>query len=181
MSADPQADDELLVWRCQEGDATAFDELLGRWQERWWRQAWRLTGNEQAAWDVLQEASVVIARDLRKLQTASAFAAWAYRIMSHKSRDWLRQHVRRREREAEFAERLLLDQEGPAVPPTRVERLREVFPRLADADRALLALRFEDGLGLEEIAALLAIPAGTVKSRLHHAKQRLRTLMEETL
>jgi len=44
---------------------------------------------------------------------------------------------------------------------------------------ALLALRFEDGLSIEEIAAMLEVPAGTIKSRLHHAKQRLRALMEE--
>jgi len=175
VNAGLQAEDELLVLRCQGNDAAAFDELLRRWQERWWR----LTGNEQVAWDILQEVCMVIARDIRKLEATSAFAAWAYRIVSHKSRDWLRRHIRRREREADFAEQLLLDQDDPALPQTRVGLLREILPRLSAADRALLKLRFEDGLGIEDMAELLAIPAGTVKSRLHHAKQRLRALMED--
>ena len=63
MSQNERINDELLVIRVQEGDAEALSELVGRWQDRLWRLAWRLTDDEQAAWDVLQEAWIVNRRD----------------------------------------------------------------------------------------------------------------------
>ena len=57
--------DQLLVLRCQEGDIAAFEQLVNRWQERLWRHAWRLTGDESAAWDALQEAWIGMSRGLQ--------------------------------------------------------------------------------------------------------------------
>ena len=68
MNRRERATDELLVLRCQEGDAGAFDELIGRRQERLWRHAWRLTGSRDAAWDALQEAWITVCRDIRGLE-----------------------------------------------------------------------------------------------------------------
>jgi RNA polymerase sigma-70 factor, ECF subfamily len=172
-------EDELLILRCREGDGAALDRLLERWQEPLWRHACRLTGQESAAWDVLQEALLVIARDIRRLEAEAAFGAWAYRIVKHKAADWLRQHVRRREREASFAAQWRLEGEGSDEPAPEEARLMETLPRLELADRTLLELRFQDEFSIEEIAHMLGVPAGTVKSRLHYAKQRLRTLMEK--
>ena len=176
MSASHSIQDELLVLRCREGDAAALDELLTRWQEPLWRYALRLTGADAAAWDVLQESLIAIARDIRKLEAESAFGVWAYRIVGHKSWDWLRQHLRRRERENRYAEKAQLD-EADQLPPATAA-LREAMGELAAADRTLLTLRFEDGFSIDELAHMLSVPAGTVKSRLHFAKQHLRTLME---
>ena len=179
MTTGQSTEDELLVLRCREGDAAALNELLDRWQEPLWRHALRLTGDETAAWDVLQEGLLVIARDIRKLEAESAFGAWAYRIVGHKSRDWLRQHIRRREREIRFATQLQLDAEDAQDPPPDEARLLEALPKLDKADRTLLDLRFQEDYSIDEIAQMLGVPPGTVKSRLHYAKQRLRTLMEE--
>ena len=179
MSASQSIQDELLVLRCREGDAVALDELLTRWQEPLWRHALRLTDADDAAWDVLQEAFVAIARDIRKLEAEAAFGVWAYRIVSHKSRDWLRQHVRRRERESRYAAQTQLDE--AEEPPPATAAVREALGELAEADRTLLTLRFEDGFSINELAQMLGVPAGTVKSRLHFAKQRLRTLMENEI
>lgn len=176
MSDGQSIQDELLVLRCREGDPAALDELLARWQEPLWRHALRLTGNEDAAWDVLQEAFVAIARDIRKLEAEAAFGFWAYRIVGHKARDWLRQHIRRRERESRYAQ-LTQSDKAEELPPATVA-VREALGELAEADRALLRLRFEDGFSIDELAKMLGVSAGTVKSRLHSANQRLRTLME---
>ena len=73
---------ELLVLRCQEGDVAAFEQLVERWQERLWRHAWRLTGDENAAWDALQEAWIGISRGLRRLAEPAAFPGWAYQRLS---------------------------------------------------------------------------------------------------
>lgn len=179
VSAVASIQDELLVVRCREGDVAALDGLLARWQEPLWRHALRLTGAEDAAWDVLQEAFVAIARDIRKLEIESAFGVWAYRIVGHKSRDWLRGHIRRRDREHRYAD--LTQGDEVDEPPEATTALREALGELAEADRALLTLRFEEGLTMAELAQLLGVPAGTVKSRLHSAKQRLRGLMETEL
>ena len=87
MNQHDRLNDELLVLRCQEGDTEAFELLVGRWQGRLWRHAWRLTGDENAAWDALQEAWIGISRGLVRLADAVAFPAWAYRIVSNKCRD----------------------------------------------------------------------------------------------
>jgi RNA polymerase sigma factor (sigma-70 family) len=170
-----------LILRCREGDGAALERLLERWQEPLWRYACRLTGEENAAWDVLQEALLVIARDICRLEAEAAFGAWAYRIVKNKTSDRLRQQVRRLEREARFAAQWQLDSEGTVEPPPEQRRLLEALPRLEPADRTILGLRFEEDFSIEEIAHMLGVPTGTVKSRLHYAKQRLRTLMEKQL
>lgn len=179
MNAYREADDELLVLLCRQGDAEAFASLVARWQERLWRHAARLTGDGTAAWDILQEACIAIARDISRLETAAAFPVWAHRIIANKSCDWLRQHSRRVAREAGYVEQWLLDQPDPVPTTGMIEGLRAARARLAPSDRALLSLRFDDDFSVEEIAGMLNVPSGTVKSRLHYLKQRLRILMEE--
>lgn len=180
MSDGRAIEDELLVLRCRQGDAASLDSLLVRWQERLWRHALRVTGDPDAAWDVLQEALLVIARQIRRLEAESVFGVWAYRIVGHKARDWLRQHLRRRERETRYAQ--LRHSEGiDADEPTpEVPGVKAAWRRLSSTDHTLLTLRFKDGFSIDEMAEALGIPAGTVKSRLHYAKQRLRAMMEKS-
>jgi RNA polymerase sigma-70 factor (ECF subfamily) len=170
--------DELLVIRCRQGDAEALNVLLRRWQEPLWRHALRITGEDAAAWDVLQEALVSIARDIHKLETEAAFGAWAYRIASYKAKDWLRQNLRRRCRETRFASQQAIDNEESEGICPGSEDLQEKLKTLEVQDRTLVALRFENEFSLEEIAQMLGIPMGTVKSRLHSVRQRLRTQLK---
>jgi len=179
MSDSEQTYDELLVLRCQEADEAAFDELLGRWQKRLWQHAWRLVGREDAAWDVLQDALVAISGGIAKLQSPAAFRAWAYRIVTHKSQDWWRKESRRQDvHESYGAEQEHSQKEN--APSERVVSLEEAVQRLPRKDRALLALKYRDGFGIEEIASILDLRPGTVKSRLYHARQRLKKAIEET-
>lgn len=172
--------DELLVLRCQEGDVAAFDELVGRWQERLWRHAWRLTGSQHAAWDVLQEAWIGIIRDIRRLEDAALFPAWAYRITSNKCRDWIRHQRRQRRADEAYADRTQRVENDPSHAQDRSASLNEALRRLSGPDRAILWLRYQEGFDTAEIAEILRIPTGTVKSRLYHARQRLRHFLEET-
>ena len=157
----------------------AFAELIDRWQERLWRHAWRLTGDEQAAWDALQESWIGISRNLRRLADASAFPGWAYRIVSNKCRDWIRREARRRKATQAYAEESWSSHPPAPVGGGRVDRLREALAQLSGPDRAMLSLRYEEGFDTAEISEILCIPTGTVKSRLYHARQRLRDHMEE--
>ena len=169
---------------CQEGDVAAFEELVGRWQERLWRHAWRLTGDEEAAWDALQEAWIAVSRGIGRLDDASAFPAWAYRITSNKCRDWIRRESRRHGAMTAHewtAEPVTADDLSERQAETeQALGLAEALARLPGRDRSILHLRYVEGFDLSEIAAILEIPAGTVKSRLYHARARLRKMMKET-
>ena len=82
--------DELLIIKCQQGNVKAFNELVGRWQERLWQYAYRVTGSETAAWDIVQEAWLAIVRGLSKLKDSGVFPGWAFKITHNKCTDWIR-------------------------------------------------------------------------------------------
>ena len=178
MNQIERINDELLVIRAQEGIAEAFSELVEHWQDRLWRFAWRLTDDEQAAWDVLQEAWIVISRRIGQLGDPAAFPAWAYRITSNKSRDWIRRRQRMRRADEAYGERRCESENGEN-PTERHADLREALASLSGRDRAILSFRYEDDFSTAEIAEILKTPSGTVKSRLYHARQRLRRFLEE--
>lgn len=166
--------DELRVLRSQGGDAEAFEELVARWQPRLWRHALSLTGEREAARDALQEAWMAIVRGLPRLDDPARFPGWAHRIVRNKSADL----VRRRGRRRRLAEAVGSAPAPQAPGPDRLAGVREAWRRLPPERRALLALRYADGLGPAEIGELLAIPEGTAKSRLHHAREALRRALE---
>jgi RNA polymerase sigma-70 factor (ECF subfamily) len=179
MNQRERATDELLVLRCQEGDAGAFDELICRWQERLWRHAWRLTGSREAAWDAIQEAWMTVSRDIRRLQDVAAFPAWAYRITSNRCHDWIRRECRRRRADEAYAEQADRVEDETRNTRHRSADLDEALSRLPGRDRAILSLRYQEEFALAEIAEILQIPPGTVKSRLYYARERLRHYLKE--
>ena len=169
----------MLVLRCQQGDAGAFDELVGRWQERLWRHAWRLTGSRDAAWDAIQEAWITVCRDIRGLRDPAAFPSWAYRITSNRCHDWIRKESRQRRTDRAYAEQADRVENETRGARHRSADLEEALARLPGRDRAILSLRYEEEFDVAEIAKILQIPPGTVKSRLYYARERLRHYLEE--
>ncbi len=176
MNQRDQLYDQLLVLRCQEGDADALDELLTRWQERLWRHAVRLTGDSEAAWDILQETMMAISRRITRLVDPAAFPGWAYRIATNQCHDFFRRNQRHHRLLEAYDERELVENQRD---PASVIDLRVALGRLSGPQQTLLSLRYEEGFSEAEIAKILGIQAGTVKSRLFTAGQQLRTLLEE--
>ena len=168
--------DELLVMRCQAGSRESFDLLVRRWQRRLWRYAWNITGSDEAAWDVMQETWMAILGQIRKLSDPAWFAAWAYRIVRNKCADYGRRAGRQRRLADALAER----QRGNNDPHRdgTGDAMAEAMRRLPADRQELLALRYGADLTIVEIAVILGIPAGTVKSRLHHAREQLRRNLE---
>jgi RNA polymerase sigma factor (sigma-70 family) len=179
MNKHDRLNDELLVLRCQQRDAEAFEALIGRWQRRLWQHAWRLTGDDSAAWDALQEAWIGISRGINRLTDAAAFPAWAYQIISNKCRDSIRREQRRREATEMYSEQMQREEQDAAAAKQRHSTLKEALEQLPGPDRAVLSLRYEEQFDTAEIACILGIPEGTVKSRLFNARQRLRKYLEE--
>lgn len=169
--------DEMLVLAAQDGHRPAMDELVRRWQKRLWRYARRLTGDSEAAWDITQQAWMAIIRGLRRLRHADRFRPWAYRIVRNKAMD----HLKRRPREKRLAEGTLADpaDTGDRERGEQARSLRALVDRMPPAHRAVLSLYYIDQLPLTEVAEVLDIPAGTVKSRLHAARNELRRRWRE--
>lgn len=170
--------DEQLVLRCRCNDARAFETLLKRWQEPLWRHALRMTGDEDGAYDVLQETLLAISRDIWRLENPAAFRAWAYQIATHKSRDWIRRRRGEREKAIRYAQERA-DTQAIGSRNMHAPDVEAAMERLTSDDQLVLALRYEEQLSMAEIAAVLQLNEGTVKSRLYYAKQRLKSSLQE--
>jgi RNA polymerase sigma-70 factor (ECF subfamily) len=166
--------DEILVLDCQSGSLGALEALVSRWQKRLWRHAYCLTGDAEAAWDVTQESWLGIIRGIARLGDPARFPDWAFRIVSHKASDWLRQRKKTRQPgQGELEDRPVGD--GPQRRETAID-LFSVLLRLPAEHRSVLNLHYIEGFGIAEVASTLGIPEGTVKSRLHSARSAFRRL-----
>lgn len=167
-----QIEDQLLVIDAQAGDHAAMEQLVRRWQKRLWRHALRLTGDTEAAWDVTQQAWLGIVKGLPKLHDPARFRAWVYRITTYKSADWIR--------EKSFLRHApLLDVQDQQHHSDRVTTVDELLQQMDPPKRVALCLYYFENLSVAEMSVALDIPAGTVKSRLHAARQELKGLWQK--
>jgi len=163
-----------LIAKAQQGDRLAFGELVRRHREGVINVVYRMCGDATLAEDVAQEAFIRAWQHLPNYQPRSPFRNWVYRIATNAALD-----VLRRERETVDVDTLPLasSDEGPEATVERGERgarVRQAVLSLPPASRAVLVLREYEGLSYREIADTLAIPIGTVMSRLNYARNRLR-------
>lgn len=173
--------DEYLVVAARGGDKRAFADLYRLWQRRLLAHAWRLTGDDDEAREAVQAAWLEIARGLSRLEDERAFPAWAYRIVSRRcARDISDKRRRRTLAEAVTAEPEIaaVAAEDGLTAEQDARRLHQAIQRLSPDQRAAIALFHFEGLGVAEIAVALDVPAGTIKTRLMHARRTLRALLE---
>ena len=171
--------DELLVLQCQEGDEDALGTLIARWHPRFGRLAWRLTAEREAARDVVQDAWLAIVRGLARLDDPARFRAWAYRIVRNKCTDWTRRRVVQRNTAKDLRDApVFSDRPNATDSRGELDRMRKALAKLPHEHRAILSLHYLDGMGMAEIARVFEVPKGTVKSRLYHARNRLKQAME---
>jgi RNA polymerase sigma-70 factor (ECF subfamily) len=164
--------DEILVMDCQSGSAKALEKLVSRWQKRLWQYAYNLTGNSEAAWDITQDSWLGIIKGLRKLHDPANFKAWAYRITTNKSIDWIRKSKAVKQISVEEIQ----DHQHKEKKDTGVKELLE---KLDIRKQAVLNLYYFEQLTVPEISVALKIPKGTVKSRLNSARKELKKLWQQ--
>ena len=178
-------DEELrLIERVLQGDTDAFEPLVLENQQRVYTVALRITGNEADAWDAAQEAFLRAYRSLKDFRGESRFSTWLYKLAGSAAIDLLR-----RRRDAQLVSLYDEEESIPEIPDERFspetelekKELRENVQRalsLLPADyRQILTLRELGGLSYEELAEELGLEAGTVKSRLSRARQKLCALL----
>jgi RNA polymerase sigma-70 factor (ECF subfamily) len=185
--------DAEVIARARKGDHDAFRVLVERYQERAYRLALRVLRDEESARDVVQEGFFKVYRSLDRFEGRSGFYTWLYRVVMNlcldaKRRDRSNRHVEWDEAvpvaadpgAADAASELYRERSGPAGSLERAE-LRKFVARaieqLPDDARQTLVLREIEGLSYAEIAECLGVPKGTVMSRLHHARRRVREIL----
>lgn len=156
------------------GDRRAFELLYARWQPRWLRFATWLVRNQDDALDVTQEASVAIARNIHRLKDPALFKAWSFTIVRRRAAD----HVRGAINARRLATALLQESETQSAEPEACTSMADLLALVDKNDQHLLALFYVYGLSVAELASVLEVPAGTVKSRLFHARGRLQRAYE---
>lgn len=164
--------DELLVTLVQAGDRRAGQRLAARWQPRLARTARRLLGDEEAAIATVQECWLSILRGIDSLRDPSRFAPWAFGILRRRCADRIRSAQTDRKHGGEFATE-------PAIAATAEDSLaiREAFAALPPDQRLAAQLFFVEGLTLAEIAEVQDVPVGTAKTRLFHARRKLKAAL----
>lgn len=170
--------DEWLVLRCRAGDGEALGRLVGRWEGRVLRHAWRMTRDADGALDVAQESWVSIVKGLGSLDDPRAFRGWALGIVTRRSADWVRGKVRRRRARRRLSELATSPTETREDVDEATRAVREAMEGLSREHAAVVGLRYSEGLSVEEISIALDVPVGTVKSRLFHAREALRRALE---
>ena len=166
-----------LVQRAQRGDADAFDALVDLDIDRSLAIAYRITRDHATAEDAVQQAFVLAWREIPRLREPDRYEVWLHRLLVNACYQELRRARRWRDRIVP----LTLDGAGPAPDAIRSaddrDALDRAFRRLAPDRRALFVLHHHAGLPLSEVAEILGLPLGTVKSRLHYSTDELRAAL----
>jgi RNA polymerase sigma-70 factor, ECF subfamily len=188
------ADDQLLIESLRSGSEQAYEELLARFQQPVYMLAVRLLNNQAEAYDVVQEVFLKVFRNIEHFRGDSSLKTWIYRITvneSHNARRWFSRH-RSREVELDLDARdnrswsqtiadsgrspfeVALDREQAGMIESALERINPVF-------REAVVLRDITDLSYEEIAVVLGVSLGTVKSRILRGREALREQLAEGL
>lgn len=166
QTPDPET---ALVLRAQCGDRAAFDELLRGVDKMLLRYITAIVGSGAAAEDILQEVLIKVVRKIVWLRDPELFRPWAFRIASREAFRSLRRELR-----SEPLSDSSAVEEETTVDPWLRERLAAAIPRLSEPTRAVIHLHYIEELALSDVAAVLEISPGTVKSRLSAALTKLR-------
>jgi len=161
--------DEQLLERAKKGDADAFEALYGRHRDWVYRLAWRFTGNEADALDVLQDTFAYLLRKLPGLHLSAAMTTFLYPVVKH-----IALSVRRKRRPDTADEELLAAIPAPVSEESSRAELASTLATLAPEQREVVLMRFVDDMTLEEIAQALDTSLNTIKSRLYRALEALR-------
>jgi RNA polymerase sigma-70 factor (ECF subfamily) len=177
VTDEPDIDQARLVERFCLGDRSAFADLVRIWEHRLLTIAYRVVGNVHDAEEVRQAVLLKMAQSLPKLDEPARFPGWLRRCVVNEAVTWLRR------RGTETKHRAVFDAAGPDTGPTppeqavaaeRSQRLHQAIARLAPDARAMLSLRFDEGMTIRQIAETLERPPMTVHGQIAKAVGQLR-------
>jgi len=179
--------ERALVAKARSGNAEAFHALVDRHSRGLFRLAFRMTGNQPDAEDVVQESFLRAYRQLHKFDERASFGTWLYRIAVNCALDLVRSRKRRGEQQPveESADDPVRSAPSREPAPDRLamsgqlrERVAEAMNELSAAERAAFVLRHFDGMRIEEVSRVLGCQPGAAKHSIFRAVQKLRRALE---
>jgi len=182
----PDGDEAELIADAQKGDREAFSVLVKRYERRVVGVALAVVHNQDDALELAQETFVRAFENLSKFESRSSFSTWLYRIAANLAIDFWRREGRHSVLRGEDAENELAKLPSPTGDSFKTatrnelrERLDEALQQLTPEHRAVILLREVEGLSYDEISEVLQCPRGTIMSRLHYARTRLRGILKD--
>lgn len=170
-------EDELLAIRCQLGEPAAFDDLIARWYGPLWVFVRRLTADDDATRETLQDVWLRVIRGIPRLRDGTKLRAWLFGIARRTLMDRLRdQYARTRAVDLDVD---AIAAEPPANEVDDLDALERELELLPLLEREAVTLFYLQELSLNQIAEALKVPVGTVKSRLFRGRRLLRQRMTE--
>ena len=183
-----QESDSAAVARVREGQGDAYRVLVERHSRSLFRLAFRMTGNEQDAEDVVQETLLRAYKQLHRYESRASFATWVHRIAANCSLDLIRSRKRRQETtvvDQEESVDFLQQVAGPDPSPERLvysgqvqERVAAAMNELSAQERTAFVLRHFEGQSIEEIGGALGLNLSAAKHSVFRAVQKLRRALE---
>jgi RNA polymerase sigma-70 factor, ECF subfamily len=168
---------EWLALRCQTGDPEAFADLIAVMERPLLYYATCLTGNEDAALDVLQDVWLKVVRGILRLKDPGSLKPWLYAITHGVAVDRIRRDYKRDKAEQkQLDDALNIDE--PSFDEEEATVIRNALSRLGVKHREVLVLHFLQDLSIVDIANVVGCSEGTVKSRIHYAKRQLKQILE---
>ena len=197
-AADINVDDAMLVERCRRGDSAAMERLILKYQNRIYNIILKMCANPDDAAELTQETFVKIIEKIDKFEGRSGFYTWAFRIAVNLTLNYCQRSVRLgyRSLDADDSEhsrqakaqlkQFLSDDSSPdpaAVAESRdlCEIVVKALMKLEEAHRAVVVLRDIEGMSYAQIAKVIDVEVGTVKSRLSRARSNLKEILEMML
>lgn len=180
-----------LVKRAREGDLTAYDELVKRYQERIYATIYHMTANHEDANDLAQDSFIKAFSALKSFKGGSSFYTWLYRIAVNKTINFLKQRKNKyhlslndldfnAENDPDLV--ALISHKTPQREATLSElqkKLNEALLKLSESHRMVVVLHDVQGQSHEDIAEIMGCNIGTVRSRLFYARQQLQGYLAE--
>ncbi|HDZ62806.1 MAG TPA: sigma-70 family RNA polymerase sigma factor [Nitrospirae bacterium] len=191
-----QDDDHEIIVRCQKGDVEAFEEIVNKYQKKMFNISYRMLSDYNDASEVVQDAFVSVYKNIKSFKGRSRFFTWLYTIVVNLSRNRIKQVKTMAEREqfsidepietddgqvkAEFASGDLSVLEKLEKRELEI-KVQTCINALEHEFREVIVLRDLQGFAYEEISDMLKIAAGTVKSRLHRARDAVKNCLKKVI
>ncbi len=174
-------DNALLILRAQKGEAAAMETLLAQYEKRIYNISLRVTGNEQDAFDAAQEALIKIYKSIASFRGSASFSSFVYRLTVNTCIDFLRKRKNDISIEASLEDGLSFEDKNNTDDPEKAYlnndlngKIQQALQKLDEEHRILIVLKDIQGFSYEEIAQVLKLSMGTVKSRLFRGREKLK-------
>ncbi len=172
--------DKDLVLEFQSGNAPALNQLVKRWHKAFCEKAYWLVKDADAAKDIAQDSWKIIINKIDKLEKPESFGSWGLRIVCNKSIDWLNRNSRVQKHldqiKHEHTQQAIIDETDDSA--LLKAKLLKAFKKLPSHQQTVIQLFYTEDYSLKEISKTLNISVGTTKSRLFHAREKLKQLLK---